>query len=113
MAIQGWYNIVADVAGPFTEIPARNLYLLVIMITSRNGQKYTRSGSSSVSGMCKLLGTRKIGTSPLHPQSDGIVEHYNRTLEEYLRMTKTVCNLDINYSLFLLVYQSAVHRTTS
>ena len=34
--------------------------------------------------MCALLGIEKTRTTPLHPQSDGMVERYNRTLEAML-----------------------------
>ena len=36
--------------------------------------------------MCKLLGIKKTRTAPLHPQSDGMVERYNRTLEHQMAM---------------------------
>ena len=34
--------------------------------------------------MCELLGIRKTRTTALHPQSDGLVERVNRTLESQL-----------------------------
>ena len=34
--------------------------------------------------VCTLLGIRKTRTTALHPQSDGIVERYNRTLVNQL-----------------------------
>ena len=34
--------------------------------------------------MCKSLGMDKTRTMPLHPQSDGMVERFNRTIEEML-----------------------------
>ena len=34
--------------------------------------------------MCNLLGVHKTRTTPLHPQSDGMVERFNQTLEAQL-----------------------------
>ena len=34
--------------------------------------------------VCQILGINKTRTTPLHPQSDGMVERFNGTLEEYL-----------------------------
>ena len=35
--------------------------------------------------VCKLLGTKKLNTTAYHPQCDGLVERYNRTLKTALR----------------------------
>lgn len=34
--------------------------------------------------MCELLGIKKTKTTPYHPQSDGMVERFNRTIETQL-----------------------------
>ena len=45
----------------------------------------TNFDSKVMAEVCKLLDIEKTRTSPLHPQSDGQVERYNRTLIEMLR----------------------------
>ena len=40
--------------------------------------------SSLIMGVCKLLGMCKINTTAYHPQGDGLVENFNRTLQVML-----------------------------
>ena len=56
----------------------------------------------------KVLGMRKTRTTTLYPQSDGIVELFNRTMEEYLSKVVAVHQKDCDrhLPLFLLAYQS-------
>lgn len=65
--------------------------------------------------MCELYGIRKTRTTPLHPQSDGMVERFNRTLEEYLRKVVSADQRDWDEHIqkFLLAYRSATHDSTS
>ena len=42
------------------------------------------------SEMCRLLGITKTRTTPLHPQSDGMVERFNCTLEAQLSKLVTM-----------------------
>ena len=39
-----------------------------------------------VPGVCRLLGIQKTQTTPFHPQSDGMVERFNRTVKTMLSM---------------------------
>jgi hypothetical protein len=41
--------------------------------------------SRLMQGVLERLGINKTRTTPLHPQSDGMVEHYVKTVEEHLR----------------------------
>ena len=43
--------------------------------------------SDLVMEMCKLLHIEKTQTTPYHPQSDGLVQHFNHTLEDMLATT--------------------------
>ena len=70
--------------------------------------------SSVFLGMCEILGIRKTRTTPLHPQSDGMVERMNRTMGRYL--SKVVSDHQRDWDqylhLFLLAYRSSVNETT-
>ena len=70
--------------------------------------------SSVFQEVCTLLGIHKTRTTALHPQSDGMVEHYNRTIEAQLATFVQDHQKDWNQHLPLLLmsYRSAVHETT-
>ena len=61
-----------------------------------------------------LLGARRTRTTPLHPQSGGLVERLNRTLTKYLAMfvAENQDDWDTKLPLFLLAYRSAPQETT-
>eukprot|EP00117_Sycon_ciliatum_P001937 scpid64630/ scgid7390/ Retrovirus-related Pol polyprotein from transposon 412; Protease; Reverse transcriptase; Endonuclease len=64
--------------------------------------------------ICRLLGIRKTRTTPYHPSGDGLVERVNRTLLGLLRahITPTSTEWDATFSLVLLSYRAAVHKST-
>ena len=70
--------------------------------------------SAVFQNICKILGINKTRTTALHPQSDGMVERMNRTINRYL--SKVVSDhqrdWDRHLHLFLMAYRSAVHETT-
>ena len=70
--------------------------------------------SAVFSEMCSLLGIEKTRTTPLHPQSDGMVERFNRTLEAQL--SKFVSDhhrdWDQHVPLLMMAYRTAVHETS-
>ena len=68
--------------------------LLVEQIVSRHGvpsEVLSDRGRSFLSGLIKevesLLGFHKVNTSAYHPQTDGLVERFNRTLIAMLAKT--------------------------
>ena len=63
---------------------------------------------------CNLLGIRKTRTTPLHPESDGMVERFNRTLGQELakRCRHSQENWDEHLPTILMSYRSAEHEST-
>ena len=63
---------------------------------------------------CQFLGVRKTRTTPLHPQSDGMVERMNRTLEAQLAKFVEEHHTDWDHyiPLLMMAYRRAVHGST-
>lgn len=64
--------------------------------------------------LCKILGIHKTRTTPLRPQSDGMVERCNRTINNMLSAFVASHQRDWDEYVYLLMlaYRSAVHETT-
>jgi len=64
--------------------------------------------------MCDLLGMVMTRTTSLHPQSDGMVERFNRTLETQLSIFVDNHQRDWDQlvPLMIMAYLSAVHEST-
>ena len=64
--------------------------------------------------MCRVLGIHKTRTTPLHPQSDGMVERFNRTIQQHLSkmVGENQVDWDKHIPLFLMAYRGSVHNTT-
>ena len=64
--------------------------------------------------MCRLLGISKTRTTPLHPQSDGMVERFNQTIENQLSkyVEDHQRDWDKHIPFLLRAYRTAVHETT-
>ncbi|GFT92066.1 retrovirus-related Pol polyprotein from transposon 412 [Trichonephila clavipes] len=64
--------------------------------------------------LCEILAIDKTRTTALHPQSDCMVERFNRTILNSLSLLVSSNQLDWDKNLpfFLLAYRSAVHETT-
>lgn len=64
--------------------------------------------------LCDILRINKTRTTPYHPQSDGMVERMNRTLENMLSMyvDSNQKNWDENLQLVCMAYRSAEHESS-
>lgn len=62
----------------------------------------------------RLFAIDKTRTTPLHPQSDGMVERFNRTILNYLAkfVDDNQKNWDLCLPLLLMSYRTAVHEST-
>ena len=63
----------------------------------------------------ELLGMRQLPTSGGHPQTDGLVERFNRTLKQMLAkvVSKNGCDWDKQLGPVLLAYRAALHSSTN
>ena len=70
--------------------------------------------SAIISEVCKLLGVQKSRTTPYHPQSDGLVERFNRTLLNMLATAVYDRPFEWEQHLPRLchAYNTSVHPTT-
>ena len=82
-----------------------------LIIHSDQGRNFE---SQVFTEMCRLLGVNKTRTTPLHPQSDGMVERFNRTIEDQLSkfVDSNQRDWDTHIPLLLMAYRTAVHETT-
>uniref|UniRef100_A0A3Q3NHK6 Gypsy retrotransposon integrase-like protein 1 n=1 Tax=Mastacembelus armatus TaxID=205130 RepID=A0A3Q3NHK6_9TELE len=74
-----------------------------------------RNFESRVFGeVCQRLGVRKTRTTPLHPQSDGLVERFNRTLSTQLAIltSQHQKDWDQHLPLVLWAYRTAVQESS-
>ena len=70
--------------------------------------------SKLVSEVCKLLGVDKTRTTSYHPQSDGQVERFNRTLLSMLSkyVHENQKDWDLHLQKVVMAYRTSKHQTT-
>ena len=81
------------------------------MIHSDQGVQYE---SHLFTEMCRLFNIKKTHTTPYHPQSDGMVERFNKTLATMLSayVDEHHANWDEHLPYVMMAYRAAVHETT-
>ncbi|CAG2197984.1 unnamed protein product [Mytilus edulis] len=74
----------------------------------------TQFESKLFQDLCSRLKIDKTRTTAMHPQSDGMVERLNRTLEDILSkyVTKHQKDWDEHLQLALMAYRSSDHEST-
>ena len=79
---------------------------------------YTDQGrnfeSTLMKEVCQLLGIVKTRTTPYHPQSDGLVERFNRTLLNFLSLaaSENEQEWDLHLPMVMLAYRTSVQQST-
>ena len=70
--------------------------------------------STLISDLCKLLSIVKARTTPYHPQSDGMIERFNRTLLGMLSsgILEEERNWEQILQAVMMAYRSSVHKAT-
>ena len=65
--------------------------------------------------LCKLTGMKKINTTAYHPQTDGLVENFNRTLQGMLAKHSKVFGMEWDKHLqhLLFTYRIKPHDSTN
>ena len=95
--------------------------LLVEHIISRHGvpnEILSDRGAAFLSRLlkevCTLIGIKKVNTTAYHPQSDGLVERFNRTLTDMLAKSveKDGKNWDERLPFVLFAYRSSPQAST-
>ena len=81
------------------------------MIHSDQGRNFE---SVLFAEVCQLLDIQKTQATPYHPQSDGMVERCNSTLE--IQLSKFADynqkDWDVHISMLLMAYRSAIYDTS-
>lgn len=74
----------------------------------------TNFTSQLLSEVCKLCNVKKIQTSPYHPQGDGLIERFNRTLATMLSMYVNTRHNDWDLILLfcMFAYNTSVQDST-
>ena len=108
------YPLPNQTAVTVAEVLVRNFFCRFgtpMEIHSDQGRNFE---SNVFAEVCKIMGIKKTRTTPFHPQSDGMVERYNRTLENQLALfvNDNQNDWDERLPLVLMAYRSAVHEST-
>lgn len=81
---------------------------------SAHGDQGKNFEARIVKEICQLFGIKKTRTTPYHPQSDGLVERFNRTLIDMLSMAvkDDEQHWDLHLPSLLFAYRTSTQATT-
>ncbi|CEM31695.1 unnamed protein product [Vitrella brassicaformis CCMP3155] len=98
-----------DVVGALMDVISRHGHINEIV--TDNGSHFVSDVMREVMARLRIKHTT---TSPMHPQADGLIERYNRTLKDWMRpyLNKEQSNWDDAISLVLSAYRTTEHEST-
>ncbi|KAL5500047.1 hypothetical protein EMCRGX_G011541 [Ephydatia muelleri] len=108
-------RVAMDILGPLPLTDRGNKYILVFgapdVLHTDQGRNFE---SALFKEVCLLLGVQKTRTTPYHPQSDGLVERFNRTLLDLLSIAsrEDEQNWDLCIPAVMLAYRTSVQEST-
>ncbi|GFW79890.1 retrovirus-related Pol polyprotein from transposon 412 [Trichonephila clavipes] len=90
------------------------LDLAIRILLQLHSDQGTNFDSAVCKRLCEILGIDKTQTTVLHPQSDGMVERFNRAILNSLSLLVSSNQQDWDKKLpfFLLAYRTVVNDTT-
>ena len=109
MSVAGQDSVVCS--GCFLPIPIVCRFGMPSVIHSDQGREFE---NKVMQELCLLCGSHKTRTTPCHPESDGLVERFNRTLLMMLAMFAGEKKDDWDDLLpaVMMAYHSSVHEST-
>jgi hypothetical protein len=108
------YAILNQEASTIAEVLVTNFFCRFGIPRELHSNQGRNFESRLLQEILQRLGVSKTRTTPLHPQSDGMVQRYIKTMEEHLRKVEAAhqSDWDERLPLFLLAYRASTHDTT-
>jgi hypothetical protein len=108
------YAIPNEEASTVTEALVTNFFCHFGIPRELHSDQGRNFESHLLQEVLQRLGVSKTCTTPLHPQSDCMVEHYIKMIEEHLRkvIASHQRDWDEGLPLFLLAYRTSTHDAT-
>eukprot|EP00731_Ephydatia_muelleri_P019467 Em0012g292a len=104
-------RVAMDILGPLPITPRQNKFGAPTHLHTEQGRSFELS---LIKEIYRMIGIVKTRTTPYHPQSDGMMERFNRTLLSMLRMAAMddETNWDLRIQCLMLAYRTSIHEAT-
>jgi len=112
------FTVLVPTRDVSSDSAARALFVRWICVVGTPARLLSDQGacfmSETIAAICTIFGIEKLHTSAMHPQTNGKVERFNRTLVDMLipYLNKHQDNWDDLLPFLMMAYNSAVHTET-